>query len=717
MNSDNKKNIKKMPSGCITLGLTSLRRTMWVPIIWSVIMIVLTMTMMDSMGYYYSRLNIRVYDFAALTEELNELMPMYMVTVVFSAFFGAIQFSFLNRVNSVGFIHSMPLTRNRIFMSYYLSGVVSVLIPQIVLMLNLLLLPWKYRFLFAFLAFIVGALYSVGVYSFGVMMSMFSAKTIGSVLFTVVGLASPLLVEAFIRLIMSSSLFGYCNSGKAWVAEYLYLFPNVVMSPKGLIYVAAIVLFTFCAWLLYKRNHSELAGDLVAYPGLRSVATTICGILAGVVGYLIFGGNLFVFALFGVICSVLVNFAVRKKLELVSSLIHGAIFVVITLVIVSLFVFDITGFEKRIPEVDDIEYARVYNAYGHMREYVYTEDGKVYLDPEQLRIRDKADLETVRRFHEDLIGNRDFYRAGEYYWISTESYSESIYDPYASGRIRIEYKLKNGTTMYREYNAYNDRNRETLLEMSAIRQLKAQDHVIVREDVRVNHMELITPTGRVPLSYETSIALGDALKKDILAENVVKERGLNDFRSPSLVSLDIVYVFTHGYDEDGNKVGEEELAGHYSSNISEIVYPHYTNTVAVLREYGYGRYIDYSELPEGAAMEIEKSETSKRSDNTVMTDVYYPQFTNDSELIQNVMAYGFKVSSENCATSYDTSYKVKYYNNYEKIPDSYDTFIIYGEVDFIEEWLLTRSPEKDATAAYEGMPYRSKEEAEAIRLK
>ena len=44
----------------------------------------------------------------------------------------------------------------------------------------------------------------------------------------------------------------------------------------------------------------------------------------------------------------------------------------------------------------------------------------------------------------------------------------------------------------------------------------------------------------------------------------------------------------------------------------------------------------------------------------------------------------FKVSSENCATSYDTSYKVKYYNNYEKIPDSYDTFIIYGEVDFKE---------------------------------
>ncbi len=709
MNSDNVKKVNKTSSAYRTLAFTTFRRTMWVPIVWAVLLVVLNMVMLEGIGSYYRQYDHMIgYTFADIADELNEMMPQFIVSIIFSAFFGAMQFSYLTRINSVGFIHSLPVSRNGIFASYYLSGVVSVLIPQVVMMLNMMIVPWKHRILFAFLVFVVGALYSVGVYSVGVMMSMFSAKSIGCVLFTVFGLASPYLAENFVRMIMINNLYGYYENSEYWITENLYLIPRDVMSPKGFIYLAVIVIFTLLSWILYKRRYSELAGDLVAYPGIRGIATVICAVFAGVCGYLMFGGSLFHFGLFGIICGVLVNFAVKKRFEVVSSLVHAGILTGITVVIVCVFTFDITGFENRIPDIDDIESVVVSERYHRSNILYYTgNDGYVYTDDECYRIKDKDKIETVIKFHEDLLGNKDFYESSaEYTYTYTRPYESSWYDPGNSANFIIEYKLKGGGTLIRSYRAYHGRNRDTLMAIVELPETKVYDHPILREDTKVNYARLETPAGVVSLTAQEAEIVRKALAQDITDSPAIKERGLNDFRSPSVTSLIFEFVYTKAVDEKGRTIIEPEIFGKHSGDTKEFIYPHYVNTLKVLRELGFGEYLDYENIDEGFSVAIEKHKARSDNGTNIKTDVYYPVRSEDAEFVKAVMSYAFSVSSENCKEMYDTAYMISYENKpYGSEASNGGGFMIYGEVDFIEQWLAGMNPEKDNKASYEGMPY------------
>ncbi len=714
MNSDN---VKKTSLACRTLAFTAFRRTAWVPVVWSVLMVVLTM--IGSIRSYYRQYDYMIgYTFADIAEELNELMPQFAFSIVFSALFGAMQFSYLTRVNSVGFIHSLPVSRNGMFASYYLSGAVSVLIPQLVLALNVLIIPWKYRFLFALLVFVVGTLYSVGVYSVGVMMSMLSAKTIGCVVFTGFGLATPYLAENFVRIIMRTNLYGYYNESEYWITENIYLIPETVMSPKGFIYLAVIVVFTLLAWILYRRRHSELAGDLVAYPGIRGAATVACGILAGVCAYLVFGGSLFLFGLFGVICSVLVNFAVKKRFDIVSSLAHAGILAGITVVIVCVFAFDITGFERRIPELEDIESVTVSERYHRGNILFYTEDGYVYSDDDCLKIKDENGIETVRRFHEDLIGNKDYYESSTGTYVTyTKPYYMDLYDPGASGNFIIEYKLKNGETVTRSYNAYYGRNRETLMAVVELPETKIYDHPILREDIKVNYARLETPVGVVSLTVQEAEIVRKALMQDIIEAPASKERGLNDFRSVSVISLKFEYEYTQAVDEKGRKIVEPEIFGKNSNDTNEVVYPHYVNTVRVLRELGYGEYLDYDNIDEGFSIAIEKHKARSVNGTDIKTDAYYPVRSEEAEFIKAVMSYAFSISSENCDEMYDTAYMISYENKpYGSEASNGGGFFIYGEVDFIEQWLDSMNPEKDYNGGYDGVPYAANKYEMAVAV-
>lgn len=721
MNSEKAVKNKKAPNAMKTLGVTAFRRTVWVPIIWSVIMVVLTVMMFDSYSYrYYNTVN--PFNFEDVVQELNEIMPMYIISIIFSALFGAMQFSFLTRVNSVGFVHSLPVTRNGIFVSYYLSGVVSVLIPQIVLALSVLMIPWKYRFIFALFVLAVGVLYSVGVYSFAVMMSMFSAKTIGCVLFAAIGLAVPYLVENFIHIIMRASLYGYFYEGDYWIVENVYLIPELVMSLKGLIYVAAIVIFTFCAWLLYKRNHSELAGDLIAYPGIRGVATVICGILTGVTGYLIFDGSLILFALFGAICAVLINFAVRKRFEFKSSILFAGIMIGITLVIFTVFSMDITGFEKRIPDIDDIQSAKVYDNYRRNDYVGYTDDNiMLYKNGNASEIRNRKSLETVTEFHRELLDNKDYHNYRSYetmIYTSTSPYYINSYDPTSYGNIIIEYKLKNGRTLVRKYKAYHGRNREALLKIAALPETKVYDHPIVRNDIRLTYARLETPAGVVSLTAREAEQVRKALSEDIINAPASTERGLNDFRSISVTRMYFDYEFTELYDEAGKKITDKETLGMFDYNNEEVLYPHYTRTISLLRSMGYGKYIDFENLPDDMTVTVEKhvAENAAGIDPDkyremgeeymkLSTDVYLGQKSNDKELIKNILKYAFSVSSTNCEEMYDTAYRISVDCKNDISQDSDISFFIYGEVDFIETWLATTNQEKVSDSSYDGVPY------------
>lgn len=699
MNSNVKNNGKKCSCACKTLAVTTLVRTLWLPVVWSILMLVMTI----SIGPVYPRFgtldDVAKFTFVEIARELTTIaMPQFAVSIVISAIFGAIQFSYLNRNSSAGFISSLPLTRTQTFFSYYISGVITVIIPQAVTALTVLAVNGRYGFALCAMTLAVGAVYSIGVYSFGVMMSRFSAHTLGGILFTLFGLAVPGLTEGFIRMLMTTRLYGFYDESTYWISEYIYLLPEYVLSLRGLLCIFAILLFITFAWMLYRRQQFELSGDLIAFRGIREIATVICGIIAGVIGYFLFSYGLLMFALFGVICCVLVNFAIRKRFSIKKAIIPSGVIVLITFMIFAIFSLDLTGFEKRIPENAEIESARVYQRYQDNSTSYYVDGVRVYTSNEPFKIKDDEGIQAVRELHAELLENENYYYSSGYVTVETRSYYQPTYYPYDSSRLVIEYNLKDGSTMKRLYTAYYGKNRDAIRKLNHHPVLKTQEHDILREDISVNSAVLFNTFGQTGLTDKEAKALAEAMSKDILNNPLEMDSELNNFRATPLLQIRFDYCFTRGYDADGKEL-PYEIVTDADFGTTEAVYPHYYETIKVLRELGYGEYLDFDNYTPDNNVYIEKHNSS---DGT-KTDVYFAQYIDDTDFVKTLMSYCFTLSGEVCNSQYDTAYRitVRREKNGEEISD----FFIFGKADFIENWLAAKNAEKDISAAYDGIPY------------
>ena len=148
---------------------------------------------------------------------------------------------------------------------------------------------------------------------------------------------------------------------------------------------------------------------------------------------------------FGTLGVIIANMLSNKSFSLKGSklpILYNAIVVLLLFVI---FNFDITGFESRVPDIDDV--VKVTNASmqsnGHIYGYIDDEHGydsayrtEVY----NMSFTNKRDIQMFLDFHKKKIENKDVelsHRAGRISGI-----------PY---NIRLEYTLKNGRKMTRQY--------------------------------------------------------------------------------------------------------------------------------------------------------------------------------------------------------------------------------------------------------------------------
>jgi hypothetical protein len=83
--------------------------------------------------------------------------------------------------------------------------------------------------------------------------------------------------------------------------------------------------------------------------------------------------------------------------------------------------------------------------------------------------------------------------------------------------------------------------------------------------------------------------------------------------------------------------------------------------------------------------------------------VYHPIYVYDEDFKARLMRYSFNATAERIEASDNTAYRIVLEN---KNKESVSDITIYGEVDFIEEFISTQNPEKDENASYKGVPYR-----------
>ena len=229
-----------------------------------------------------------------LTQDYYGYEPLSMVevglflAVPFGVLCAMAVFSYLYNSKSVQLMHSLPIRREGLFLTNYLSGLSFLLLPNI-LVFFLTLLAGGFRSSYTVILWLVAqCLMCIFFYSFAVFCAMFTGNLLALPVFY--GILNFLTVGLFtiITSLLREFLFGF--AGTTGLDELiLWLTPAVRLAekigydtiqsgsyyltglPSILLYGFVGILLAVAALFIYRRRKLESAGDLVSIRWVRPV--------------------------------------------------------------------------------------------------------------------------------------------------------------------------------------------------------------------------------------------------------------------------------------------------------------------------------------------------------------------------------------------------------------------------------------------------------------
>lgn len=327
-----------------------------------------------------------------------------MMAAVFGIFFAMAMFAYLTNSRATNGMHAMPIRREGLFLTHYLAGLFCQVVTLLVS--------------FALAALVTAAFgvfdgYAVGMglllcvllvlffYSFGVLCMVCVGQILAGAVFY--GILNFLFVgmEALLRSFAGNFLYGYDGRSSAFstaplsppveIASSLsvsYVYDGI--DPIGVrviylgtfaAYAAAGLVLAALALLLYRKRRSEMTGNTVAIGWLRPVfkygvalcsafslgqllsyfvfeltdSTYTAGALIGTIACMIFAGLIGYYA---------AEMLLKKSFRVFKTSWKGALATSAVLILIGLsFPLDLTGYQTRVPEQNDIVSATV-NLYG-----------------------------------------------------------------------------------------------------------------------------------------------------------------------------------------------------------------------------------------------------------------------------------------------------------------------------------------------------------------
>ena len=418
---------------------------------------------------------------------LCDLKSMFLygglwMSVIFGAFFAMAVFSYLTTARSVGLMHTLPIRREGLFLTNYLSGLFLLFTTHVVTILLTVLVDgstvtaaggplaaeyWKV----IGIGFAVLTLLSLFFYSFAVFCAQFTGQILAVPVFYAVLNVLVIGVDFLVRTFASLSLYGL-NGGRGfsgwalWLSPVAYLEQNLrVVSTwdtnyqkilrydmVGLnaiwIYGAAGLVFAVLALLAYRRRRSESAGDTVsarwARPVFKYGVAVCCALglgqglyallwsqhldsatssLAGVLGCMLVTGLIGYYT---------AEMLLKKSFRIFRSSWKGAALLAAGLLLFGAgTALDLFGVEGRIPATAQIE------------SVTYQISAQNYIGDET---EDPARIDQLRDFHRAVVSEKmtQVSRARE----SRRS------DSYETVYVSITYHLHSGSLFSRSYDLY-----------------------------------------------------------------------------------------------------------------------------------------------------------------------------------------------------------------------------------------------------------------------
>lgn len=522
----------------------------------------------------------------------NPLVKMGMC--IMAVLCGVALFNYLHTRKQVDFYHALPIKRDALFVNNYLAGILAVL-PAYLIMYVLALVLAGAVGVAGYLtpgrvvqALLLNVLFFLLIYTISALATILTGNTILAVLLDGWMLFSIPLVALLVQLLCENYLQTWGTSATLnWIMKYtspvvLYFISGTENYASFLSWTASRIpyhalwgvavlwiVLTVLAFFLFRHRKSERAGTAIAFEGfkppLKWYMVLVIALMFGIIFWSI-GGDFWIW--FGLLAGTVLGHIVIEMIyhfDLRSAFAHWKTMIVLAVAAVAIVVGiqrDVMGYDKWIPNEDKIE------AVGFNFNLYYSEDQentRVYNNGDfgisQPVLTDPAIIHAVRNIASECVAGLD-----------TAPHN---------GYVEVIYRMKNGQTARRSYTNAGV-SKEAWEQLHAIRftedYIRHSNSIFeVNPEAEIDTLELSIRTN-ADLS-ETMAALITDRESALEIVQTIQEEALTLTQDIAESTIPVLRM-----DVDYVTVDDRGLT---YNNLEYIpIYPTYTKTLSLLKEYG-----------------------------------------------------------------------------------------------------------------------------------
>jgi len=409
-------------------------------------------------------------------------------------------FSYMHFPKSTAMVHSLPIRRDTLFVTNYLSGLFMVVFP---LLLNTVIFLIAEAVLkipslsYTFIWLLVNIVLTFLLYTFAVFAGMFTGHLAAQTFYYLIFNFLAIFLESVFNYVMSNLLFGFYEKGERLFAlspllKISELF-RAFRDDKGewlllAAYFVAGIIFLVSSFFLYRKRHMETATDVVSIKVVKPIfkysATFCSSALLGSIMVNIFdlqynlAGFIITYLIGGLIGYFVCEMLLRKSFRVFNAYKGFVVYTVILTLAFFAINMDIFGYTNYVPQDSDVEIVML-SDYNDVRaelaldpgkydpnrhrylladdyEHPYVKNPPQVLNDEHIRMlrMEPAIAETreaitkARLIHKYIIENKGLFMQNLLSYEKTDYYDSETYQ---LRRLYIGYRLKNGSVIMRNY--------------------------------------------------------------------------------------------------------------------------------------------------------------------------------------------------------------------------------------------------------------------------
>lgn len=550
--------------------------------------------------------------------------------MIFGIIIPSIIFGYLHKRSAVCATHSLPLKRECIFLSHIVSSAILYIVPIVATTLIMMsvntvsnadIIKWAGLSMIYFITF--GGL--------ALMSSAIAGNILSALAISAVVLILPVCTASLFEVLAGEYLFGYSYMDMGSLVNRIdrwYLPYSELVGYKILIYVALGLIFAIIGFICLKKRNLENNSSVTVFKALNPVFMYGVAFYGGLLGAVYIDAITERFSVwlaipFGIAGIIIARMLILKTFRPKNIVKPSLIYILSVVMLYAFFGFDITGYEKRVPDLDKVASVNVSGVLSNDNIIDYYGEKRVYVAPEALdnnEITAPEDIKKVIALHEDIVSTARTEKTG--------SGNNKIED------IPIYYTMKNGKVLARQY-SYNltDKRKELRDAINDIDVVKAYKYPILSDAKKeYTHANVSAMKFNVKdLSADEIVEIKEAIKKDISSISVA------DMVGDSIYCVEF-NVLKPTVNEDGTHVTDKQ----YWQTTQEYYYirKSYKNSIELLKKWGI-----YDVLPTvddvreiGICKSVKMVDGYERADVESITDrdtiqKYLDWFKNNEELL------------------------------------------------------------------------------------